>query len=263
MRQLSRTIDTRYEFMNDMSVSRNGRFLYTTGHDYSIKQWALDSAEVLAACASLSCSHARVRFAQLVRTLEGHNDEVQAMTLSDDDASLWSVSLDGSFRQWVVATREVGSAALARRSRAADSGAQLARHGETHSSRVSAVALSKKGGCLLSGDLDGLVFQWRLDTGEVRAGASRADAALTLTLTLTRAQVVRTIPAHKETVLTIFADAEGATFFTGGNANEVRQWSIQTGEVRSGLLHAAAPQRRSAAQPLSRAARSWCGPSRV
>ncbi len=105
----------------------------------------------------------------LIRTFEGHSDQVRSVAFSPDGSRVLSGSADNTIKLWDAAT------------------GALIRTFEGHSDQVRSVAFSPDGARVLSGSSDKTIKLWDAATGEliretaVIKGAS-ADPAIALTL---------------------------------------------------------------------------------
>jgi len=127
----------------------------------------------------------------LVRTLTGHGDWVNAVTLSPDGRHALSGSEDCTLRFWDLQT------------------GQLLRTFAGHEAGVKAVAISPDGRHVLSASGDRTLKFWGLETG----------------------QLIRTLVAHEDGVSAVAISHDARHALSGSGDRTLRLWDLQTGQL--------------------------------
>ena len=97
------------------------------------------------------------------RILEGHTDQISAIAITPDGATVISASTDGTVRLWDVET------------------GILLNTLDQHKSAVLSIAISPSGQRLVSGAKDGKVLLWNLETFQLEGNLPEHDDAVTAT----------------------------------------------------------------------------------
>ena len=126
-----------------------------------------------------------------LRRLEGHTDQVNAVTFSPDGTTALSGSADGTLILWEVATGET-------------------RHRfEGHRGAVTSVDFSPDGQMALSGSDDTTLMLWSVATGEA----------------------IRRLEGHKNGVNCVALSADTQTALSGSDDTTLILWDVASGEV--------------------------------
>lgn len=172
---------------------------------------------------------------QVTRTLEGHTDVVQSLSLSEDGQILASGSLDRTIKIWSMTTGE------------------LLQTLEGHSAAIRSVALSQDGQTLISGGDDKTVRIWDLRTGTSRTlsehtgtvysvaispdGKTIASGSADKTIRIwnvATAELIRTLGepgGHRETVSAVAFSSDGQQIASAGWDGFVKLWNSSTGQL--------------------------------
>lgn len=204
-------------------LSPNGEMLISGGADrdpasqrYPIKIWNVGNQQVL-------------------RTLEGHTDVVQSLSLGEDGQILASGSLDHTIKIWSMATGE------------------LLQTLEGHTAPVRSVALSRDGQTLISGSDDKTVRIWNLQTKNSRTlsehfgpvysvaispdGKTIASGGADKTIriwNMATGELIRTLGepgGHREAVSAVAFSADGQQIASAGWDGFVKLWNSSTGQL--------------------------------
>jgi WD40 repeat protein len=167
----------------------------------------------------------------LLRTLEGHAEEICGVAVTSDGRRALSAGDDGTIRVWDTETGSclrtleghtdrvttVASMPNGRRAVSAswdhtlrvwdvEVGACL-RTLEGHADRVEGVAVTPDGRCAVSGSWDQTLRVWELETGAC----------------------LRTLGGHTERITTVAMAADGRRAVSGGADGSLRVWNLETG----------------------------------
>jgi WD40 repeat protein len=127
----------------------------------------------------------------LIRTLTGHGDWVNAVALSPDGRRALSGSEDSMLRLWDLQT------------------GQLLRTFAGHEAGVKAAVISPDGRHALSASGDGTLKLWGMESG----------------------QLIRTLVAHADGVSAVAMSRDGHHAVSGSRDTTLRLWDLQTGEL--------------------------------
>jgi WD40 repeat protein len=136
-----------------------------------------------------------------LRTLEDHDDSVQAVVLFPDRRRIVTGSFDKTLRLWDL-----------------KDGIMLKKM-EGHHSWVQVVALSRDGQLIASGDVAGELIAWHGDTGEALTPA---------------------INAHSSWIRSLDFTADGTVLVTGSQDGTVKLWSTKTWRQQGEPIHCSA-----------------------
>lgn len=151
----------------------------------------------------------RTTASQLVKTVAGHSDYVQAVAVSPDGRLVVSGSDDMSVKLWQVLRNEVGQPTL--RPISTLSG---------HAGFVRTVAISPDGQLLASGSNDKSIRIWHLGAGPSHI----PQGALLLTLA-----------GHKNWVRAVAFSPNGQLLASCGDDNTINIWYLRTGQLLTAL----------------------------
>ncbi len=169
----------------------------------------------------------------LIRTLTGHGDWVNAVTLFPDGRHALSGSEDSTLRCWNVQT------------------GQLLRTFAGHEAGVNAVALVPDARHVLSASRDRTLKYWGLETGQlIRTLIAHEDVVTTIAIShdarhavsgsrdrtiriwdLQTGQLLRTLAGHKEAVSTVSVSSDGRHALSGSRDCTLKLWDLATGQL--------------------------------
>ena len=169
---------------------------------------------------------------QLIATLEGHEEAVNAIVISADGNFLASGSDDSTIKIWNLQNFE------------------LVRTLTGHKKTVSALAIAPNGKTLVSGSWDRTIKIWNLETGALRqtlAEHSALISALTISpngkllasgsqdktiklWNLNTGELFGTLRGHSLSVLSIAISPNGQLLASGSGDGTIGLWNLQTGE---------------------------------
>lgn len=288
--RLSRVLSGHQEAVNALTMSWDGRYIVSAGHDDSILVWDPLRGEVKS-------------------RLRGHAGAVRAVSVSADGNTLASGSDDGTARLWSLPSGPTmhllrGHQGPVTATALSPAGAVLltggddrtvrvweARTGdlrhvlEGHDSRVTAVAVSYDGALGVSASVDRRVIVWELVTGGVLADLDLEEEVYGIALSsdsrylltgggakvlrlwdLDTGECMRELVGHENEVRTVSLSPDGRYALSGGWDRTVRLWNLATGECIRTMsdhdhqitaVHAAADGRFGLSGSLDRALRLW------
>lgn len=289
--RLVRMLSGHNEAINALTMSYDGRYIVSAGHEDSILVWDPLQGEV------------RSR-------LRGHAGPVRSVSVSADGSTLASASDDGTVRLWAlpsgptlhvlkghegpvtaVALSPAGGVLLTggddRTVRVWEPRSGDLRHVLSgHPSRVSAVAVSFDGEIGVSAGVDRSVRVWELMTGgllvewedleeELYGLALSSDSRYLLTggaarvlrlWDLETGECLRTLEGHTNEIRAVSLSPDGRFALSGGWDQTVRLWNVATGECIRTLsahshqvtaVHACADGRFGLSGSLDRSLRWW------
>ncbi|MGI5844746.1 MAG: protein kinase domain-containing protein [Candidatus Xenobium sp.] len=289
--RLVRMLSGHDEAINALTMSYDGRYIVSAGHEDSILVWDPLQGEV------------RSR-------LRGHAGPVRSVSVSADGSTLASASDDGTVRLWglpsgptlhvlkghegsvtAVALSPAGGVLLTggddRTVRVWEPRSGDLRHVLSgHHSRVSAVALSFDGEIGISAGVDrsvrvwelvtgGLLFEWEDLEEELYGLALSSDSRYLLTggagrvlrlWDLETGECLRTLEGHTNEIRAVSLSPDGRFALSGGWDQTVRLWNVATGECIRTLsahshqvtaVHACADGRFGLSGSLDRSLRWW------
>jgi len=169
----------------------------------------------------------------LVRTLTGHRDWVNAVTLSPDGRHAFSGSEDCTLRFWDLQT------------------GQLLRTFAGHKAGVKAVAVSPDGRHVLSASGDRTLKLWGLEIGQlIRTLIAHEDAVSAVAIShdaryslsgsgdrtlrlwdLHTGQLLRTLAGHEGWVSAVSVSSDGRHALSGSRDCTLKLWDLATGQV--------------------------------
>ncbi|URD53703.1 WD40 repeat domain-containing protein [Chroococcidiopsis sp. CCNUC1] len=129
---------------------------------------------------------------QLLRTLTGHTDSVNAVAVTPDGKWVISGSSDNTVKIWNLKTGNI----------------KLTLTGHTGS--VNAVAVTPDGKWVISGSSDKTVKVWNLNIG----------------------QLLRTLPEHTDSVNAVAVTSDGKWIISGSSDKTVKVWNLNTGKMK-------------------------------
>jgi WD40 repeat protein len=174
---------------------------------------------------------------QFRRSLEGHTDEVRALTFLSDGRTLASGSADRTVRIW-------------------DAKAGKCLHVlAEHRGAINCLAVSPDGKQLVSGGKDGLPLLWRLTANPVAIALDGHEAAITNVTFSSDGQWLATadgdgalqlwsaldgssratLTGHEGAILAMQMTPNGGTLVTGAADGLVRLWDVPTGRLHNTL----------------------------
>ncbi len=168
----------------------------------------------------------------LIRTLEGHTDEVRAVAVTPDGHRALSGSGDRTLRLWDL------------------EGGQSLRTLEGHSNAVVGVAITPDGRRAVSASYDGTLRVWNLESGQslrtleghtntVRAVAVTPDGRRGVSAShdrtlrlwdLENGQTLRTLKGHMGWVRAVAVTPDGRRVVSGSSDRTLRLWDLESGE---------------------------------
>ncbi|BAZ49210.1 protein kinase [Nostoc sp. NIES-4103] len=176
-----------------------------------------------------------------IRTLEGHSQKVNVVTISPDGTTLVSGSDDKTIKLWNLAT------------------AKEIRTLEGHSDSIQALAISPDGKTLVSGSDDNTIKAWNLATGQlmrtltghtfwVRSvaispdGRTLASGSFDKTIKiwdLAKGKAIRTLRGNANTITSIAFSPDGMILASASRDRTIKLWNLATGEeIRTLVGHA-------------------------
>jgi WD40 repeat protein len=155
-----------------LALSPDGKTLVTGGDDKSIRVWDVNSAKV-------------------VRTLQGHADEITSLAFSNDGTQLASGSKDQSIRIWNLSSSDEH------------------RDFAGHTGFVWSAVFSNDGKLFASGGADRKIIIRDTATGDI----------------------LRTISAHALAVTALAFNQDGTRLVSSGGDRLVKLWNVKTGEL--------------------------------
>lgn len=211
------TLDTAAaEGVASMAVSKDGKWLATSGADNAIRLWDLQSG-------------------QMVRTLAGHSGTVTALRFNADSTKLWSASADKTIRGWQLSD-----------------GAPAGRIDTP--TAVQTITLFGDGSQLASGGADNLIRLWTAPTSAAQSVAGLAANASALAVSpdkkslvvgaadgslqvvdLATLQIVKTLTGHTAAISSLAFQANGTRLASGSTDKTLRVWDLTTGQLLAKL----------------------------
>ena len=214
--------------LNAIAVSDDGKILASAGDDGDIQIWNLNNKNdlTLAKCPPLLrrlTGHTgaitdlvftpdgnlissswdktirlwQVKTGQLIHTLTGHSQIVNAIALSNDGTILASGSQDKTIRLWDLTKGKLREII------------------EGHSLGVVSLAISPDGQILASGSGDGTIKLWDLATHKL----------------------INTLLGHTDGVWSLAIALNGRTLFTGSWDKTIKVWNLNSGNLQQTLKH--------------------------
>jgi WD40 repeat protein len=142
-------------------------------------------------CADRTISLWSAANGKLLRTLQGHSDNVNSIAFSPDGRTLASGSWDRTTKLWNV------------------SSGKLLRTLQAHSENVNSIAFSPDGRFLISGSQDKTIKLWNVASG----------------------QLVRTFHGHTDSVETVAFSSDGRTLASAGGDQTIKLWDAASGQL--------------------------------
>ncbi len=107
LEQLVRTMEGHADGVNAVAVSSDGRFVYSGSQDKTVKQWEASSGAVRGSVCCCCCCWCVTWLAQLIWTMKGHSNPVNAVAVSPDGRFVYSGSQDETVKQWEASSGAV------------------------------------------------------------------------------------------------------------------------------------------------------------
>ena len=190
------------------------KYVISASWDNTLKVWDLQSGEIL-------------------RTLTGHSDSVNAVAITSDSKYVISGSRDKTLKVWDLQTGEI------------------LRTLTGHSRWVLAVAVTADSKYVISGSPDKTLKVWDLQTGEILrtlTGHSRWVLAVAVTADskyvisgspdktlkvwdLQTGEILRTLTGHSHSVRAVSTTPDSKYVISGSDDNTLKVWDLQTGEI--------------------------------
>ncbi len=158
--------------VNSVAISKDGKTIVSGSNDNSVKIW--DRAT-----------------GKLLKTLEGHTDDVTSVAISKDGKTIVSGSYDNSVKIWDRAT------------------GKLLKTLEGHTSIVTSVAISKDGKTIVSGSYDKSIKIWDRATGKL----------------------LKTLEGHTSTVFSVSISQDAKYIVSGSYDKTVKIWARESGKL--------------------------------
>ncbi len=162
------------EGVNSVAFSPDGQYVLSGSDDNTIKLWDVNTGEV-------------------IRSFEGHTDDVESAVFSPDGQYVLSGSDDNTIKLWDVNTGE------------------LIHFFEGYTNSVNSVAFSPDGHYVLSGnpDWDDTMKLWDVNTGEL----------------------IRSFEGHTNSVWSVAFSPDGHYVLSGNGDSTMKLWDVNTGEL--------------------------------
>ncbi|MDC0839648.1 WD40 repeat domain-containing protein, partial [Limnoraphis robusta] len=174
----------------------------------------------------------------LIRTLEGHEDSVNAVAITPDGRAGVSASGDTTLKLWNLKTGRV------------------VRSLQGHTCRVLALAISPSGKRAVSGSYDNTIKMWDLRTGEeLRSLVGHGDWVTAVAITpdgkralsgskdttirlwdLVTGEEIRTFTGHGDLVAAVAITPDGKRALSASFDKTLKLWDLQTGEELRSLV---------------------------
>jgi len=216
------TLQGHSNWVNSVTISRDGQILVSGSRDKTISIWQLDTGKKL-------------------RTLTGHTSFVYSVAISPDGQTLASGSEDTTIKLWQMST-----------------GRQLRTLGgrfSGHSHWVNSVAISPDGQTLVSSSTDNTIKLWRLGTGRelhtltghsgsVRSVAispdgqtlvSGSDDTTIKLWQMDTGKLLHTLIGHSNRVRSVAISPDGLTLISSSDDKTIKLWHLKAGTLISTL----------------------------
>ena len=128
---------------------------------------------------------------QVIFTLSGHSESVNAIAISPDGETLVSGSYDKTIKIWNLKTGELFKTLL------------------EHKETITSVAITADGETLASGSFDNTVKIWDLKSGKI----------------------LRSLNQHQAAVTSIVITPDGDTLISASMDKTIKFWNLKTGEL--------------------------------
>jgi WD40 repeat protein len=206
------TLEGHSHWVNSAVLAPDGETILSGGHDAVVRRWNLatggslpplvrlpyavsslalaEAGRVIVACLAPEVFVVDLASGDVVGTLKGHKDHVNAVAISPAGTLAATASNDGSIRLWSVPERSCRKVL------------------EGHRGPVRTIAFSPDGGELCSGGSDGAVVVWNIARG----------------------QPVHTLVGHSGPVASVRSLDGGALLLSSGWDGTFRVWNLRRGE---------------------------------
>ncbi|TAL80466.1 MAG: hypothetical protein EPN88_01175 [Bacteroidetes bacterium] len=240
------------------SYNSDGKYILTAGSDSSVIIWNADRMTIYRTLTGLKARPNMAVFSvdnefvlsggkdnkvsmwdlstmppAILKTFEGHKDQVKSLDVSPDGKYLATGSADRTIRIWDLQSTN------------------LVYELKEHKKDVNSVVFSPNGKILASGGADGAIILWNIENGAViisKPGhkgwirdiafspegnllASCGDDKLIKIWQIPGLKLSGTLAGHKDWVQSIDFSPDGKTLISGGRDNLIILWDVTTGKI--------------------------------
>jgi len=266
--ELVRTLEGHTGYVRSVNFSPNGKYLASGSLDKTIKLWNIETGEVIrtfeghtddirsvnfspegkylaSGSSDKTIKMWNVKTGKLIKTLEGHTNDVNSVNFSPDGKYLASGSRDGTNRLWNVETGELIRILEDKK---------ILSIGTTGtpvkiSCPIESVNFNHNGKYLASGNWDGAIGLWNVETGElVRTLKKHTDRARQINFSpdgkylasgsggtiklwnVETGKLIKTLGGHISDVAAINFSPDGK-YLASGSGGIIKLWNVETGEL--------------------------------